>query len=59
MNRKKTRNRIEEVREEPKSDNGASKLLLFKLIGILVIPLIVIAFIWPNPVRQREVVSLP
>jgi hypothetical protein len=59
MNRKKNDNGAEEPKKELKAANRASKVGLFSLTGVAAIPLIVIAFIWPNPVREREMVSLP
>jgi hypothetical protein len=59
MNRKKTENSPKEPKQESKAANRAIKVGLFSLTGVAAIPLIVIAFIWPNPVREREMMSLP
>jgi hypothetical protein len=53
MNRKKTKNKIKELKKELKAANRASHVRLFKLALVVVILSIVAIFIWPNPVRGR------
>ena len=52
MNRKKTKNRIKELKKELKAANRAHNVRLFKFTVVVVILLIVAAFMWPNPVRD-------
>ena len=52
MNRKKTKNRIKELKKELKAANRARNVRLFKLTVVVVILVIVAAFIWPNPVTD-------
>ncbi len=53
MNRKKTKNKIKELKKELKAANRASNVRLFKLALVLVIILMVAAFIYPNPIRGK------
>ena len=53
MNRKKTKNKIKELKKDLKSANRASHVRLFKLAFVIVILAIAAVFIFPNPLRGK------
>ena len=53
MNRKKTKNKIKEMKKDLKAANRASHKRLFKLAFVIVILAIAAVFIFPNPLRGK------
>jgi len=53
MNRKKTKNQIKELKSELKAANKKISIRLFKLTLVLVIILMVLALIYPNPIKDK------
>ena len=53
MNRKKTKNKIKEMKKDLKAANRASHKRLFKLAFVVVILAIAAVFIFPNPLRGK------
>jgi hypothetical protein len=53
MNRKKTKNKIKELKKDLKVANRASHVRLFKLAFVIVILAIAAVFIFPNPLRGK------
>lgn len=53
MNRKKTKNKIKELKKDLKAANRASHKRLLKLAFVIVILAIAAVFIFPNPLRGK------
>jgi len=53
MNRKKTKNKIKELKKDLKAANRATHVRLFKLAFVIVILAIAAVFILPNPLRGK------
>ena len=53
MSRKKTKNQIKELKSKLKAANKASHIRLFKIALALVILLMVVALIYPNPIKDK------